>query len=118
MDKMESQEEKDYNAKVKQATANAVAKHRAYAKAKDTRQRASNNKISQNGQLDLEMESGEAFNSREKPIDKNKQDIQLSRCIMASIEAETNFKLYSYRIIPPNIFVEKMRELAQQINKI
>lgn len=45
--------------------------------------------------------------------DKNAIDIKLSAAILLAIDAESNFKLYSYRICPPEQFIARMDEIVQ-----
>lgn len=44
--------------------------------------------------------------------DKNKTDFRLSQSIMTALEVEQAFKLYSYRIIPPEDFVKRISDLT------
>ena len=44
--------------------------------------------------------------------DKNKRDHRLAASILASVDIESNFKLYSYRVIPPEIFIDKVKEIC------
>lgn len=44
--------------------------------------------------------------------DKEKND-QLAAAIMAAIDSEANFKLYSYRVISAESFLERQREISQ-----
>lgn len=47
---------------------------------------------------------------------KAKSDHQLSVAIMHAIEIESNFKLYTYRIISPEQYVTRTKELIQFFN--
>lgn len=38
-----------------------------------------------------------------------------STAIMISVEMESNFKLYSYRIIDKDTFINRAKELAQEL---
>lgn len=48
---------------------------------------------------------------------KEEFDKNLSTAIGVSIEFESNFKLYSYRIISHEVFMEKCKELAEFLIK-
>lgn len=52
------------------------------------------------------------------PKTKN-EEIQLDKikanCIMHAIEIESNFKLYSYRIITHEVFIERTKELVKTL---
>ena len=47
--------------------------------------------------------------------DEIKEDKTLSNCILHAIEIESNFKLYSYRIIPPAQFIARTKELLKMV---
>lgn len=42
-----------------------------------------------------------------------KEEANLSAAVMLAIELDSNFKLYSYRIIGADQFIEKTKELIQ-----
>lgn len=50
--------------------------------------------------------------SKQEPV-KSKDDHTLSVAIMHAIEIESNFKLYTYRIISPELYVERIKELIE-----
>ena len=49
--------------------------------------------------------------------DKNKQDKQLAAAILLSVDIESNFKLYSYRVIDQEQFLQKQKDLVNFFNK-
>lgn len=51
---------------------------------------------------------------------QQQRDIELQRAglIMAALDVEQAFKLYSYRIIDHDAFIEKMFEINVQISKL
>lgn len=45
--------------------------------------------------------------------DKNITDRLLTAAILLSVEVESNFKLYSYRVVDPQNFMVRTRELIE-----
>lgn len=60
-------------------------------------------------QMEIPSQNGQQVNHKSDQ-DKN---LQLGACIMAAIDAEANFKLYSFRVITPEQFMERQKEIAQ-----
>lgn len=60
------------------------------------------------------MEKTEQLNDQLK--DKNKIDRQLSAAIMCAVEMETTMKLYSYRVISPEDFIQRVTDLTNALN--
>lgn len=65
-------------------------------------------------------------NSKQITLEENIKEVEksgkefnriLSAHIGAAIEMESNFKLYSYRIIDPETFIERNKFLLQSISK-
>lgn len=60
------------------------------------------------------MEDAQAVNiNQTNHLSDQEKNLQLGACIMAAIDAEANFKLYSYRVISPEQFQERQKEIAQ-----
>lgn len=60
----------------------------------------------ENDVIDInEQVSTEKFNKR------------LSVVIGATLEIKSNFELYSYRIIEPQVFMERFKEIVQFVNE-
>jgi hypothetical protein len=56
----------------------------------------------------------------ENPLTKAEQKLQdthRSAAILHAIEIESNFKLYSYRIIDHDVFLQRTLELTQLLTK-
>lgn len=51
-------------------------------------------------------------------VKRRKDNELLGAFIMFSIDIESNFKLYSYRVIPPEIFKERVDELINNLKQI
>lgn len=50
------------------------------------------------------------------PIQDQKQQKNLSAAITTCLSLETEFKLFSYRIIPPDQFIGRCREIMEAFN--
>lgn len=50
--------------------------------------------------------------------DLKKHENDLGTCIYAALEAKQNFELMSYRVLSPQQFVEKIKEIGSIINKL
>lgn len=66
-------------------------------------------------QVTLEKAIQETKNA---PNPNPKDDRLKSACIMACLDMETNFKLYSYRIISHENFIEKCKQISNEIVKL
>lgn len=53
-----------------------------------------------------------------KPQANSEKQLKLGAYIMATLDYEQNFKLYSYRVISPETFVERFEEITQELIKI
>lgn len=53
-----------------------------------------------------------------EPLKDKELKTRLSAAIFLSIDLEANFKLYSYRILEPEIFVERLEELVSRYREI
>lgn len=51
------------------------------------------------------------------PSDSEK-NLQLGACIMAALDIEREFKLFSYRIINQEAFVDHVQDIARQIKQL
>lgn len=49
--------------------------------------------------------------------DKNKVDRNIAAAIFLSGDIEQNFKYYSYRLLSPEVFIERIDELIQVYQK-
>lgn len=47
------------------------------------------------------------------PIDEKTMQEQLTAAIFAAIDLEASFKLYSYRVIPPEVFIDRVKEQVE-----
>lgn len=90
-----------------------------------------NNQLTLDETIELENISKNAQNQKKKsdaprpltdenasynpPIDKTAADNHRTLAIMAALDADQAFKLYSYRILAPEAFIEKMLDIANLI---
>lgn len=51
-------------------------------------------------------------------IEKKEQDEKLTACILAAVELESTFKLYSYRCMEPEVFIERCAEIIKASNDV
>lgn len=69
--------------------------------------------MSKNKQMDIiEETEGKTF-----PSDKQKNN-KLGAHIMASLDMENNFKLYSYRIISEDVFIERNEIIMNDLKNL
>lgn len=52
------------------------------------------------------------------PIDKKKQNEELSACITLALNLDNLFKLYSYRCIEPTVFAELVQTEIDNYKKL
>lgn len=49
--------------------------------------------------------------------EKQERNAKLGKCIAIALEIEMNFKMYSYRIISPEVFMGKTQELFEYLKQ-
>lgn len=75
--------------------------------------------IGKSEQLDLIQESikGKNGSTEEQPkseYDKAQQEAKLRAAITVALECDTAFKMFSFRIISPALFIEEINEIVKR----
>lgn len=63
--------------------------------------------------IEMPLQNNGFEEQAKETYDKKLRDEKLAKGIMMSIDLEANFKLYSFRVIDENAFIDRINELIQ-----